>query len=156
LLQKLYSDINRKKPKKPYDTPLRINPAITTPKNIDGSAYFSLISKRSAIREAVQAPVPGSGIATNNMSPTEANFKTFFVLLCPTFSMNIAILDRNLFFFISFNIFLTNNKMNGTGKKLPNTQIIKHGNHCNPNVNPIGIAPLNSITGTIEMKNTYK
>ena len=54
-----------------------IIPAVRTPKTIGGIAFFGGKSKKFAIKEPTQAPVPGSGIATNKNKPKAAKFCNF-------------------------------------------------------------------------------
>jgi len=54
-----------------------IIPAIKTPKLIITSAFFFSIPKTKAISAPLQAPVKGSGIATNGKRVQTAYFSTF-------------------------------------------------------------------------------
>ena len=54
-----------------------IIPAVSTPIMIGGIAFLGGKFKKLAIREPTQAPVPGSGIATNRNSPSETAFCNF-------------------------------------------------------------------------------
>ena len=70
-------------------------PAAKTPATIGGIAFFGGKSKKFAISEPTQAPVPGSGIATNINKPKAAKFcnlslsSIFFVALSDAQSITI-------------------------------------------------------------------
>ena len=64
----------------PKDARHIITPAVKTPKKIDKNDLENLISKRPAIKAPVQAPVIGSGIATNKNKPKTSNLLTFLLL----------------------------------------------------------------------------
>ena len=72
--------------------------------------------------EAVHAPVPGRGSATNKNNPQVAYFVTLWAFLSAFFSSQIAILSRCLTLFIQLRIRRMKSKINGTGSILP----IKH------------------------------
>ena len=46
-----------------------ISPAVSTPKKINKSDFLGFIPNNTAIRLPVQAPVPGSGMATKRNKP---------------------------------------------------------------------------------------
>lgn len=141
----------------PYVTKETITPAVKTPNIIAGSAFFSRISSKAATSAPVQAPVPGKGIATNMNSPQKANFCTVTDLACALFSNRVTKLSSFLFMLLNqLKIFLMNIMINGTGTRLPimDTPIAIHG--LSPIPTPIGIAPRNSIMGTIEIKKVIK
>ena len=50
--------------------PSIMRPAVITPRNTAGKAFFSRMSKNAAARLPVHAPVPGNGMATKSHSPT--------------------------------------------------------------------------------------
>ena len=56
----------------PFATAVKVStmiPAVRTPTIIGGIAFFGDKSKKFAINEPTQAPVPGSGTATNRNKP---------------------------------------------------------------------------------------
>ena len=54
----------------PKEMMLIITPAVSTPRTMKRKAFQNFIFISAAIREPVQAPVPGIGIATKRKSPT--------------------------------------------------------------------------------------
>ena len=56
--------------------------AISTPIRIGRIAFFQSISRIVAIREPVQAPVPGSGMPTKSSRPRNSTFRIFSALPC--------------------------------------------------------------------------
>ena len=72
-----------------------ITPAANTPATIGGIAFLGGRSKKFAIKEPTQAPVPGSGTATNKNPTKAAKFcnlslsSIFFVALSEAQSITI-------------------------------------------------------------------
>ena len=53
----------------PSDSASMMHPAMTTPRKMAGKLLRSRIPSREATSAPVQAPVPGSGLATRIISP---------------------------------------------------------------------------------------
>ena len=96
-----------------------IAPAIITPQKMEKKAWLNLSPKMKAATEPVQAPVAGSGIATNNISPMRSYFlitvprrwacsKTQLTSLLPISNWLIALVSDS-----------QNNNRTGTGSMLP-------------------------------------
>ena len=51
-----------------------IHPAVNTPKTNGIQAFLNGTCRKFAIKEPTQAPVPGSGIATNKNNPKAVKF----------------------------------------------------------------------------------
>ena len=96
-----------------------MTPAINTPIEIDVIECLKLSPKSTAASEPVQAPVIGRGMATNNARP----IFSYLSIILPRFRacskrksknfLNMPILLRGL------EIALRNNKIKGTGNRLP-------------------------------------
>ena len=98
-----------------------IAPAIITPQKMEKKAWLNLSPKMKAATEPVQAPVAGSGIATNNISPMRSYFlitvprrraclKTQLTSLLPISTLQITLVSDS-----------KNNNRIGTGSMLPIT-----------------------------------
>lgn len=133
-----------------------MNAAMMTPAKIEGREYFIRILRSAAARAPVHAPVPGSGIPTKSIRPNEAYFITFTVFFFPFSSTHSAILEKAFVVFIQARIWRMKRRINGTGTMFPITLTVKLASHGSPNAAPIGIAPRNSMRGTMEQKKTYK
>ena len=115
--------------------------------------FFSFISSIAAISAPVQAPVPGSGIATKINNPQNAYFCTVSDLLFALFSRRVTSPSSlGIFSRIKANIFLMNIIINGTGIRFPIIETNITAQKGSPMPTPMGIAPRSSITGTIETK----
>ena len=126
--------------------------AIRTPAAMAGIARFSCMSSIAAIRAPVQAPVPGSGIATKSIRPQNSYFKTFSLFLSALASILAAIpASHSLLPFIQLNILRMKTIMNGIGIKFPITAAITAVLMLRPAITPAGIPALSSSTGTIDM-----
>ena len=127
--------------------------AITMPINIAANAVLKRTLKSAAIKEPVQAPVPGRGIPTKSTSPQNPYFSIWSFLLIALFSSHKAI-GRNTFTsFIQSSIFLIRSRINGIGRIFPIMQI---GIACIiGTLRSAGEAarspPLNSSIGTMEI-----
>ena len=70
--------------------------AARTPAKIEIKALLRFISSRDATRAPVQAPVPGSGIATKRKSPHVAYFVILSLFLSAFFKTKPAVLLKKL------------------------------------------------------------
>ena len=61
---------SQKKPNTPLEASHIMMPLVTTPSEMAQKAGRSFICSRVAMRQPVQAPVPGRGTATNRKSPS--------------------------------------------------------------------------------------
>src|SRR5574344_475438 len=88
--------------------------------------------------------------------PLPAFFSNFFPPDSPFLRHHL----KNFFvYFLSApysNIFRANKYIKGTGNILPIIAIIYEGNKGKPNATAYGMAPLSSIIGTIDTRNTIK
>ena len=124
------------------------------PAKTAGNAFLNLISSKEAIKDPVQAPVPGNGMPTKRSRPINSYF--FIVSLFPIDFCS----SRSIFGFshrVRFSrskIGVINNRINGTGIIFPITQrntaliigIFKSAAATRP--------PLSSRIGTMEMIKT--
>ena len=99
--------------------PVTMPPAINTPIEIDNIACLKLSPKSTAAREPVQAPVIGRGIATNNVRP----IFSYLSIILPRFracsKRNSSILLKIPILLKGLDIALRNNRIKGTGNRLP-------------------------------------
>lgn len=131
-------------------------PAIITPIPIQIEAQLLLIPKRKLTTQPVHAPVAGSGIATNKMSPIAPYFsiKLLFLLV----RINNHEKKRSASFDFLLKNFDTVSSMSNigiTGSMFPITESVYAlytGKLNLPIAN--GIAPLNSETGKAETNKT--
>ena len=113
-------------PNIPYDNILIIIPASKTPSDIAINDFFLFKWSNTASNVPVQAPVPGSGIPTNNNNP-----KYPYLSICSFFD-NVFVSNFVTIFFVGFhffnnsNIFSIKSKINGTGKIFPIKHIINY------------------------------
>ena len=115
---------------------------------------------KTAKQLPVQTPVNGNGTATK--MKIESNFFQYsgvkILVLFSLFSIKFASLLKNFTFFSNFIIGINNSASSGTIKQLPNRlqpnacQFVSATLFQKPWLVAKGIAPRNSITGTIEIK----
>lgn len=111
------------------------------------NAYLNLILNKEAAMAPVQAPVTGSGMATNITSPNASYFWTVSALFLVRSKSQSKKRDQILNF-LSLLETGSNKKSRGTtGIMLPNTDNVNALVGGIPKDNAKGIAPLNSDTG---------
>ena len=92
-----------------------ITDASAIPSSTAGNAFLNFMPSSAASREPVHAPVPGSGIPTNNTSPQNSYFSTCSRLLKARASI-FSTMGRKVFVCLSqLKIGVINSRMNGTG-----------------------------------------
>ena len=93
--------------------------AIIMPQKIAREDFLISISRRDAISDPVHAPVPGSGIPTNSISPQNSYFFTWSLFLIALSSNFITSPRKSFVFFKTLKICLINNRINGIGIIFP-------------------------------------
>ena len=96
--------------------------AITMPRSTAGNAFLNLTPRREAIREPVQAPVPGSGIPTKSTSPQNSYFSICPLLPMALFSSFSTRGRKSLVCFSQLKIGVIRSRIKGTGMIFPITQ----------------------------------
>lgn len=141
-------------PSNPYDTILIITDARKIPRRIARDDFLISISRSDAISAPVHAPVPGSGIPTNNTSPQNSYFSILSLFPIALRSSHSIIGRNNLVFFIHLKICLMNSRINGIGRIFPIMQrgsAVRYGT-CSRDA--ASSPPLSSRIGSSEMIKT--
>ena len=109
----------------PYETSVRITPAINIPMSAEIIDFQKFMLKTAATREPVQAPVAGRGMATKSATPQKAYFSTLPRFFSAFAKSQFATLLKNLTFEfdIQRKIALIKSRIKGTGIKFPTTLI---------------------------------
>ena len=93
------------------------------PKKIASEDFLMSTFNKDAIKAPVHAPVPGSGIPTNNNNPRNSNFLIVSLFPIALFSSFSTRPRKSFVFFINLKICTINNKINGIGIIFPMIQI---------------------------------
>jgi len=125
-------------------------PAIMTPARIDKKAFLKLNLNATPASEPVQAPVTGNGMATNSISPT----RLYLSIILPRRRARLSSHSKYLLKILTLpkcrEMATRNNRMIGTGMRLParaSRKALYHG-RCNSNM-ASGMAPRSSIIGRV-------
>ena len=127
--------------------------AINRPSRMAGTALRFLMPSRAAMRDPVQAPVPGSGTPTNSTSPQNSNCLILSLFFSALFSRR-STMGRKVFVRLRrSNTLVTRSRMKGTGMRFPTMQtgMAVHMSTCSREaaIRP----PRSSRIGIIEMMN---
>lgn len=116
-------------------------------------ALFILIKYET--KEPVYAPVPGNGMATRRINPSQPYFSTT-LFLDSIFVSNLSnhIQRKNPLLYLKGSRYGNRNTRRIAGIILPNIEIKNTLNHGKPAPTPVGMESLNSPTGVIANINT--
>lgn len=131
-------------------------PAIVSPSEIYPIAFQYEIPNKNATRLPVQPPLPGRGMATKIIKIIAPYFLNEFSCFLRVFSKSLVKkrLKKVECFIKNEDIGPRIHTINKQGTILPNSPHIKALSAGRPSRKPRGMAPLNSVTGTIAEKNT--
>ena len=121
-----------------------------------GRAVRSRRSSTSATRAPVQAPVPGSGIATRMIRPMVRYFFTIRPLRCARRSSQSIFGPTQLDLRSQSKIRRSKRMRKGIGTRLPRMAAAAAAAGGRPAAIPAGIAPRSSSTGTMAMRNVMR
>ncbi len=127
-------------------------PAMTTPRKMAGTAWRIRISSRAATNAPVQAPVPGSGMATRITRPGRRYFRTTRPFRWARRSRAVTFSPNSFVFRSHPKIRRISSKMKGTGTMFPAMAATQAAAGGSPAATPTGMAPRSSSTGTMAVR----